>query len=456
MSTGKIVTVKNISIGHGIPKICVPIVGKTAQSIVKEAENIVNLPVDLVEWRLDFYEEIEHMSSVIHTLRRLREVLPQTPILCTFRTRGEGGEKSITADAYMRLYKEIVQTGYCDLIDVELFAGDRLPSDSENNSQEDFFRKMVEIAHDYDVKVVASNHDFHKTPEAQEIVFRLCKMQGLGADIAKIAVMPQNPNDVDVLLNATIHMSREYAMIPIVTMSMGELGTISRINGQLTGSAITFGSASQTSAPGQIPVQELKKALEMINTSEFIRQHPSEAGVNQSKKNIYLIGFMGTGKSSVSAALRAQLGYEELDTDALIEQQQGTSISAIFEKQGEAYFRQLETECLKELQGTQERIISCGGGMAVKPENVQWMKKNGTVVLLTATPETVLERVKDDDSRPVLRGHKTIQGITQLMEKRRETYESAADVTVKTDDKTIKDIADEIVQKIFIENTGRI
>jgi 3-dehydroquinate dehydratase type I len=441
MNTEKTVTVRNLTIGKGMPKICVPLVGNTVTELVKEAEYVKTLPIDMVEWRLDFFEQVEENEAVVATLGRLRQILQDTPILCTFRTKGEGGARDITADGYYDLYEAVAKSGQCDMIDIELFAGDTLPSaDSYDYPQEDFFEKMLSMIHRYGAKVIASNHDFQKTPAAQEMIYRLCKMQGLGADIAKIAVMPEQQSDVDVLLNATIHMVREYAAIPIVTMSMGEMGSISRLNGQLTGSAITFGSASAASAPGQIPVAELKKALEMIHANEFILKQ------QDMKTNIYLIGFMGTGKSSVSATLKEQLGYEEIDTDALIVQEQGMAISDIFEQYGEPYFRQLETECLIKLQETKGKIISCGGGMAVKPENVELMKQNGKVVLLTATPETILERVKHDDSRPLLRNRKTVEGIAELMEKRREAYENAADKIVPTDNKSVKDIATEIVQ----------
>lgn len=441
MNIEKTVTVRNLTIGKGMPKICVPLVETTEEKLLEEAKTVKTLPIDMVEWRLDYFEQVGQDESVVATLNKLREIMLDTPILCTFRTKEEGGEKEITAEKYYNLYETVAKSGQCDIIDIELFAGNTMAITEEHDyTQEEFFEKMLSMVHGYGVKVIASNHDFYQTPSAQELIYRLCKMQGLGADIAKIAVMPQQQSDVDVLLNATIHMAREYAAIPIVTMAMGQLGSISRINGQLTGSAITFGSASSASAPGQIPVVELKKALEMIHANEFLLKQ------QDIKSNIYLIGFMGTGKSSVSAELKKQLGYEEIDTDARIVQEQGMAIADIFEQYGEAHFRQLETECLIKLQDTKGKIISCGGGMAVKPENVELMKQNGKVVLLTATPETILERVKDDDSRPLLRNRKTVEGIAELMEKRREAYESAADMIVPTDNKSVKDIAIEITQ----------
>lgn len=115
------------------------------------------------------------------------------------------------------------------------------------------------------------------------------------------------------------------------------------------------------------------------------------------RKNILLIGFMGTGKSTVSARLKKELDMKEVDTDMLIEKRQGMTISDIFAKKGEEAFRNMETELLKELKSERNLIISCGGGMALRDENAAVMKEAGTVVWLTAEPETILERVKHDD-----------------------------------------------------------
>ena len=125
------------------------------------------------------------------------------------------------------------------------------------------------------------------------------------------------------------------------------------------------------------------------------------------------------------------------------------SVSDIFEVKGEEYFRNLETELLIETQGRKNTIISCGGGVAMRERNVEEMKKNGRVVLLTAKPETILERVKENESRPLLEGKKNVEDIQNLMEKRRARYEAAADVIVATDDKTVLQICEELIQKLL-------
>ena len=164
------------------------------------------------------------------------------------------------------------------------------------------------------------------------------------------------------------------------------------------------------------------------------------------KSNIFLIGFMGVGKSTVSRSLAKLSGYEELDTDAWIVRRQGKSISEIFETQGEPYFRELETKLLEEMQEQKHKIISCGGGMALREENVRLMKQNGVVILLTAEPQTILSRVEHDTARPILNGNMNVDYIQGLMEERSLCYEKAADVVIATDGRKPEEIAKKIKQ----------
>lgn len=158
-------------------------------------------------------------------------------------------------EAYVRLNQEMAESGSVDLVDAELFTGD------------EEVRQIVKTAHQCGVKVIASNHDFHKTPDKEELLKRLCKMQELGADIPKIAVMPQNKKDVLTLLAATEEMTSVYADRPVITMSMAGTGVLSRLCGEVFGSALTFGAAGKASAPGQMAVEDLKTALELLHKS---------------------------------------------------------------------------------------------------------------------------------------------------------------------------------------------
>ncbi|MDY5845656.1 MAG: type I 3-dehydroquinate dehydratase [Bariatricus sp.] len=245
--------IRNVTIGEGVPKICVPIVGMTREDILCEAGKIADSSADIVEWRADWYEDVFNPEESVGVLKELRGILKEMPILFTFRTAREGGEKEIAPEDYASLNLKAAESGCADLIDVEAFTGDEI------------VEKMIEGIHKCGAKVIASNHDFEKTPGREEIVRRLLAMQDAGADIVKIAVMPRTRRDVLTLLEATEDMREQYADRPFITMSMGRIGGISRLCGETFGQAVTFGASGMTSAPGQMQAEDLKKALMMLH-----------------------------------------------------------------------------------------------------------------------------------------------------------------------------------------------
>ena len=164
--------------------------------------------------------------------------------------------------------------------------------------------------------------------------------------------------------------------------------------------------------------------------------------------NIFLIGFMGSGKSTVASCLAKKYGMEIVEMDQVIVEREGMSISDIFAHKGETYFRDVESQLLTEIQAKQDRVISCGGGVVIREQNVKEMKKCGKVVLLNAKPETILERVKDDKNRPLLQGKKDVSFIGDMMEQRRPKYEKAADLIIETDGKGAEEICKEIFDRI--------
>ena len=249
----KTVKIRGVEIGAGIPKICVPIVGVTKEEILAQAKSLQTLPVDVVEWRIDWFENVFDFDSLKDTLTDLRAALGDLPLLMTFRTSKEGGEKAIEPEAYAELNIKAAQTGLVDLVDVEVFTGDEIVS------------RIIREVHAAGVKIVASNHDFDKTPDKDDIVSRLRKMQDMDADIPKIAVMPRCKRDVLTLLAATEEMATDYADRPIITMSMAGTGVISRLCGEVFGSALTFGAAGKASAPGQMGVQGLNTVLGLLH-----------------------------------------------------------------------------------------------------------------------------------------------------------------------------------------------
>lgn len=249
----KTVTVKDLVIGTGAPKIIVSLMAKDIASVKSEALAYREADFDILEWRVDHYADLSNVESVMAAAKILRETMPEKPLLFTFRSAKEGGEQAISTEAYIALNRAAIDSGLVDMIDLELFTGD------------DQVKETVAYAHAHDVKVVMSNHDFHKTPEAEEIIARLRKMQSFDADIPKIALMPQSTSDVLTLLAATLEMQEQYADRPIITMSMAKTGVISRLAGEVFGSAATFGAVKKASAPGQISVNDLRTVLTILH-----------------------------------------------------------------------------------------------------------------------------------------------------------------------------------------------
>lgn len=196
--------------------------------------------------------------------------------------------------------------------------------------------------------------------------------------------------------------------------------------------------------------ENVRKRSRWNNMDENKDENQLEEGASRLfHYNIFLIGFMGTGKSTVSRYLSTRFSMESVEMDAVIAKRKGMRISDIFAKFGEEYFRNLETNLLIEMQSKSNTVVSCGGGVPMRETNVKEMKKNGRVVLLTATPNTIYERVKDSHDRPLLEGHKNIPYIAQLMEARREKYEAAADIVVATDGRSESQICEELVKKLL-------
>ena len=250
----KSVNIRGTILGEGRPKICVPIVGRTAEEILAAGASIAQLRgdgADCCEWRIDWFEQVFDDAALAGTGRRLAETLEGLPLLCTFRTKGEGGERDCSPEAYAALVSRLCGMGFADLVDIELFTGDELVA------------QMRTAAAANGVYTVFSNHDFQKTPAREELVARLARMEALGADICKLAVMPNCPEDVLSLLSATVER-RALTERPLITMSMGPQGTVSRLCGELTGSCLSFGSLGKSSAPGQVPAKKLAEILELL------------------------------------------------------------------------------------------------------------------------------------------------------------------------------------------------
>lgn len=245
------VHVRNLSIGEGLPKICIPLLGTTEDALLREAGAVKALAPDLVEWRADYFTGLCCHHSVTAALRALRVLLADTPLLFTVRTKREHGEAAPDDALYCEIITHAAESGLVDLVDVELFT----PAAPRT--------ALLAALRNSGVKCILSNHDFDATPPKKILLDRLAEMEALGADIAKIAVMPSSAADVLTLLDATQQRAL-HAQIPLITMSMGRLGMVSRMAGECFGSAVTFACAEKASAPGQVPAEALKAVLRLL------------------------------------------------------------------------------------------------------------------------------------------------------------------------------------------------
>lgn len=244
-----VLKIRNVTFGEGIPKLCIPLTDTCFEDLQAAAAELKDFPFDLVEWRADFYKAILLPPACHKALCTLRGLLGEAPLLFTIRSFEEGGNLQITTEGYKQLIYRAIDSGLADLVDVEFSKG------------EDTMNDIVSAAHASGVKILASSHDFFATPSKEAIVDRLCRMQEAGADIVKLAAMPQSARDVLTLLDATLTMKEKHMAAPVVTMSMGQQGVISRICGEVFGSAITFGTAGRASAPGQLSADLLSLLL---------------------------------------------------------------------------------------------------------------------------------------------------------------------------------------------------
>ena len=206
---------------------------------------------DLIEWRIDFFDQVEDAEKLVETAKKLRQVMSEMPLLTTFRTHFEGGVKKLSEEEYFDICRVLIKEKATDLLDLELF---------RKTSK---LKEIIAEAHENNIYIIMSNHDFDKTPEISELERRLTLMKTYGADIAKIAVMPNSARDVLNLLLATDNIKYKLNC-PLITMVMGDLGKVTRISGEVFGSCLTFGTVGDASAPGQNESTNLKGILDTL------------------------------------------------------------------------------------------------------------------------------------------------------------------------------------------------
>lgn len=251
---GNSLCVKNKIIGEGKPIVCVPIMEKSIDAIIAKASEMVADEVEMIEWRVDAFEQADNLNAVREVLERLEPLVKNTILVYTFRSKNQGGLMSLTQEQIFDLHEIAVERKVADFVDIELF-------EAKNAAREIY--KLQEKG----VHVIASHHDFEETPSRDILDMILNKMRESGAAVVKLAVMPKNFSDVITLLDETNRFHTEYPNQPLVTMSMGSMGCISRVAGEAFGSCITFGAFDKASAPGQLPADELEQVLSILHKS---------------------------------------------------------------------------------------------------------------------------------------------------------------------------------------------
>lgn len=254
-----VVYLKSVAIGTGMPKICVSLMGTNTNALLEEIKVLKHSSADLAEWRADYFDDLLNLSKVLETLQILQTALADVPLLFTIRRSEEGGQQAISIDAYKETNQAVIQSGLADAIDLELSAGDVL------------LEPLIQEAHLNKTAVIVSTHDFNQTPPKAEMLQRLKHAITLKADLAKLAVMPNSAEDVLALLEVTKQMNQTADSL-IITIAMSELGAVSRVSGEVFGSAMTFGSLDKASAPGQLQVAELKELLEIIHSASISQE----------------------------------------------------------------------------------------------------------------------------------------------------------------------------------------
>lgn len=236
---------------HEKPMICIPIIERSEGAILEKMKLLMQEDLEIIEWRVDFYEDVSNPEKVVSLLKKLQELSKDTILLVTIRTKMQGGQFDGSNSLYEVLLMTIAESGGADIMDVEYFTVDQAPN-------------LFQILQGFHTPVIASHHDFDETPDL-DVMHMLLKDMATYGNIVKLAVMPKNVGDVLNLLKATYDFNQAYPEVPIISMSMGKLGMVSRISGEVFGSCVTFGTTGKASAPGQIERKELRNALDFMH-----------------------------------------------------------------------------------------------------------------------------------------------------------------------------------------------
>ena len=244
--------IKGKIIGKGKPLVCVPVMESSKEEILRETRRLEEAHTEMIEWRVDAFENVESPNAIREILNEMKHIIKESILVYTFRSKNQGGCKALSAADIYDIHQVAAESDVVDFIDVEYFEA--------KNPQ-----KEIAMLREMGAYVIASHHDFEQTPDDRILHMLMDQMEWGGADIAKLAVMPQNPDDVLRLLKLTNDTREKYPELPVITMSMGAYGVISRISGEFFGSCVTFGADGAVSAPGQMQMEKLDMILEILH-----------------------------------------------------------------------------------------------------------------------------------------------------------------------------------------------
>lgn len=387
---------------------CLPLVAPTLKEARRELAALCALEADFVEWRRDYLRSNDpgYEASL---LAKLPSAGPG--LIYTFRAEAEGGARAAKDSGRLAAIQRAVATGRVSYVDVEL------------GSEAVFRAEVGRCLAGTGTDLILSNHDFGATPSVERILETLAAMEDAGADVLKVAYQPQSAEDVKALAQAGNIYGRGSDK-PLILIAMGSLGQSSRIFPELFGGSLTFAQGLAGSAPGQPTLAEISAFREAL-------------GFGGPRRSIALIGFMGTGKSTIGRRLAKQLGYTFYDTDRVIEDAAGKTISEIFAEDGEAHFRQWEKEVLAQLAASEGNVIATGGGIVLDPENRRLLTDNTYVVTLAAHPEAIHQRTSRRSNRPLLAQEDPRAHIRRMLAEREEYY-TIGDLRLRTDRLSVK------------------
>jgi len=246
------IKIRNKVLGGGSPLITMPFVGKNIEALLEECRTAVAHQPDLVEWRADYFEGIENPAHALKGLNALADGLGDIPLLFTLRSALEGGAQVLTNETRLAVIEAVVASGLVSLVDIEAA------------SPQTLIEPVRTLTRNAGVALILSSHDFKSTPEVDDMVARLVEAQSLGADVVKLAVMPQSREDVLNLMLASVRYNDLPDAAHAVTISMSGDGLISRLAAGFSHSVITFCAGKGVSAPGQVPADDMRGPMTLL------------------------------------------------------------------------------------------------------------------------------------------------------------------------------------------------